>query len=283
MLRQPLSLNPTEARVLTQCSLHYHFARQTAPPLDPIKMVFDQLVRQAIQHLHTTGGPARLSLEQCLASLTHPPQIDNSPPDSPPVPKTIFTPSPPLIDQVRPIIEKYYHRLKQDWAKLIAANETLELSLAVTKISVILNGTVDRLDRTRDDGILAILFRTEAGPLPKAEALRADLAMTIYHALVAANYPAKRPVRLQEWWLQLDRGVTIELSEDEYRQNLARLREPVQALAQGEVRAKPGLHCESCYFKRHGCPVYANQNSPDDLATIPPAGKISPRQWIFKI
>ncbi|MBI1877835.1 MAG: PD-(D/E)XK nuclease family protein, partial [Chloroflexi bacterium] len=140
------------------------------------------------------------------------------------------------------------------------------------------------LDQTSDGGILAILFRTEAGPLPAAADLREDHAMTIYHALVAANYPNKRPVRLQEFWLQLDQSVTIELSEDEYRYNLSQLREPIQALARGQVRARPGLHCEVCPFKHRGCPVYAHeQNEADDLSASPPAGKISPRQWIFTI
>ena len=181
------------------------------------------------------------------------------------------------------MIENYYHRLAHDWAQVIAGNELLELKLSLAGIPVTLEGTVDRLDRTRDGGILAIFFRTEAGPLPLPADLLDDPALTLYHALVAANYPHKRPVRLQEWWLQLNQGVTIELSEAEYRHNLGLLREPIQALARSEVRARPGLHCEACYFKQHGCPVYAHQNNPDDLAAAPPAGKISSRQWTFKI
>ena len=111
--------------------------------------------------------------------------------------------------------------------------------------------------------------------------------MTIYHSLVAATYPLKRPVRLQELWLRENKNVTIELSEDEYRRNLSELREPVQALARGEVMARPGLHCDVCPFKHRGCPVYAHevtdQDEVDDLASPPPGGKIPPRKWIFKI
>jgi hypothetical protein len=111
--------------------------------------------------------------------------------------------------------------------------------------------------------------------------------MTIYHALVAATYPLKRPVRIQEWWLQLDQNVVLELSEDEYRRNLSDLREPIQALARGEVMARPGLHCDSCPFKYRGCPVYAHetgqQNLTDEFAPLPQRGKIHSRKWIFKI
>ena len=167
---------------------------------------------------------------------------------------------------------------------MIAGNETLELKISIGGVPVALHGTIDRLDKTSDGGILAILFRSEAGPLPSPTDLRQDHTMTMMHALVAANYPSKRPVRLQEFWLQLDQNVTIELSEEEYRQNLVQLREPIQGLARGQVRARPGLHCEVCPYKHRGCPVYAHeQNEADDLSASPPAGKISPRQWTFKI
>jgi RecB family exonuclease len=183
-----------------------------------------------------------------------------------------------------PMLQRYYHRLEHDWPRLRAGNELLQLKITLAGIPIQLTGTIDRLDHTSDGGILAILFRTQAGPLPSPTDLRQDHAMTIYHALVAANYPTKRPVRLQELWLPLDQSVTIELSEEEYRQQLSELREPIRDLARGQVRASPGLPCESCPFKQQGCPVYAHeQNPPDDLASAPPAGKMSPRKWIFKV
>jgi hypothetical protein len=123
--------------------------------------------------------------------------------------------------------------------------------------------------------------------VPTEDQLRNNHAMTIYHALVAATYPLKRPVRLQEMWLQPDQRVTIELSEDEYRQKLSDLREPVQALTRGEVMARPGHHCDTCPFQYHGCPVYrheeTNPNEDDDFASPPGDGKMSPRKWVFKI
>jgi hypothetical protein len=88
-------------------------------------------------------------------------------------------------------------------------------------------------------------------------------------------------------WLQPDQSVTIELSEDEYRYILSDLREPVKALARGEVMARPGLHCDSCAFKHRGCPVYAHeaddQDEVDDLVPPPQRGKIPARKWVFKI
>ncbi|MBE7553306.1 MAG: PD-(D/E)XK nuclease family protein [Anaerolineales bacterium] len=253
-------LTPAEARILANCSLHYYFDQQTGvSSLDAAHVALDEAIREAVQALHAAGGPARLSLEQYLAG-----QADQ------------------LL--LRPILERYYQRLAQDWRQMIAGNETLELKITIGGIPVLLRGIVDRLDKTSDGGILAVLFRTEPGPLPDAAELRQDQAMTMFHALVAANYPHKRPVRLQEAWLQLDQSVTIELSEEEYRQNLVQLREPIQALARGQVRARPGLHCELCPFKHRGCPVYAHeQNDEVDLASTPLEGKIPRRQWTFKI
>lgn len=258
MINQPIPLTPIEVRVLARCPLHYHFLQQvTRPEPDPL----DALVREIIQLLHRAGGPSRMSLAECLQ------QAGNEP-------------------AARLMVEKYYHRLAQDWSKIIAVNETMTLKISIAGVPLLLKATVDRLDKTSDGGILAVLFRTESGPRPSEATFRQDHAVTIYHALVAASYPLKRPVRLQELWLQLDESLTIELSEDEYRRNLSDLREPVKALARGEVMARPGLHCESCPFKRRGCPVYLpetnDQEEPDNLVQPPQHGKI-PRQWIFKI
>ena len=259
MMKQPIPLTPAKVRVLVRCPLHYHFLQQspTNGP-DPV----DRAAREAIRQLHAAGGPARLSLADCLKQL----------PDQP---------------AARSMVERYYHHLEQDWSGMIAGNETMQLRISIGRVSLALQATVDRLDKTSDGGILAILFRTEDGPLPAAADLKKDHAITIYHALVAATYPLKRPVRIQEWWLRPDQRITIELSEEAYRRNLSDLREPVKALARSEVMARPGLHCETCTFKYRGCPVYAHeeasQDSGDDLVPSPQRGKISARKWVFKI
>jgi RecB family exonuclease len=263
MMKQPIPLTPIDVRVLALCPLYYHFLQQKpAQQTDPEQDKLDKQLRKIIQQLHAAGGPARLSLEECLRKAGRNPST-------------------------RKMIEHYYRRLEQDWPQMIAGNESMQLKISIGGVSLLLQGTVDRLDKTSDGGILVILFRTEAGPLPTTNDLRNDHAITIYHALVAATYPLKRPVRLQEMWLQLEQSVTIELSEDEYRQKLGDLREPVQALARGEVMARPGHHCDSCPFQYHGCPVYTQDDAPqaedDDFALFPPDGKIPPRKWIFKI
>lgn len=263
MVTQPIPLTPTQVRVLALCPLHYHFLQQKpTAQLEPAQAAVDEMVRQTIQLLHATGGPAKLSLRACLARVSQ-------------------------HRSARQMVERYYRRLENDWASMIASNETMALRISIAGVSLALEATVDRLDKTSDGGILAILFRTEPGPVPTAAALRRDHALTIYHSLVAATYPLKRPVRLQELWLQANESVTIELSEEEYRRNLSDLREAVVALARGEVMARPGLHCDVCPFKHHGCPVYAhevdNPDPADEFDLPPPDGKMSPRKWIFKI
>jgi len=259
MVKQPIPLTPHEVRVLAQCPLHYHFLQQKA--LKQPDVALDNLVRETIQQLHAAGGPARLPLEACLKPVAGQPQA-------------------------RQMLESYYHHLEQDWPHMIAGNETIELKISLGGVSLLLTGTIDRLDKTSDGGILAIFFRADAGPLPDSADLRGNHALTIYHLLTAATYPLKRPVRLQEWWLALNQKVTIELSEEEYRRQLSDLREPAQALARGEVMARPGLHCDTCFFKHHGCPVYTHETAPnnaEDLASPLADGKIPSRKWIFKI
>ena len=293
-MNQPIHLTPNEVRVLAKCPLHYHFLQQKRPDsVDSDQVATDRLVRDTIQNLHAAGGPGRLSLRACLQTV----QTNRA---------------------ARQMVERYYRNLERDWADLIASNETMQLRISLGGVSLNLAATIDRLDKTSDGGILAILFRTDTRPPPTAASLRRDHSFTIYHSLVAATYPLKRPVRLQELWLRSNESVTIELSEDEYRRNLSDLREPVQGLARSEVMARPGLHCDTCAFKYHGCPVYAHevptsteaptstevnilaetsdssqdqqdrppsdatQADPDNFAPSPPDGKI-PRKWVFKI
>jgi hypothetical protein len=264
MPKQPIPLTPEDVSILIRCPLHYHFSQQKSVlPLEvSSEAAIDRLVREAIQRLHAAGGPGRMSLEDCLVGVAG-------------------------LPPAQEMITNYYRRLQQDWPRVIATNETITLRISIAGVPLNLSGTVDRLDRTRDGGILAILFRTGQGALPTPADLFENPAMTIYHALVAATYPLKRPVRLQELWLQPNQEVTIELSEEEYRQNLSRLREPVQALARGEVMARPGLHCDVCPFKYRGCPVYAHdpdaETEGDDFESPGSGGKMSRRQWIFKI
>jgi hypothetical protein len=264
MIRQPLSLTPPEVRVLTRCSLHYHFLQQgSSPQKESARATIDKAVRETIQYLHAAGGPGRQSLAQCLTRVAAYPEAEL-------------------------MLENYYRCLERDWSQIMASNEAMTLKIHLAGVSLALNATIDRLDKTSDGGILAILLRTDSDPLPGLEDFRDDPAVTIYHALAASSYPLQRPVRIQALWLFHDEALTVELSEDEYRQNLGLLREPIQTLARGEVMARPGLHCDSCPFKYRGCPVYARNDGDPDSETddfVPPAsgGNISERKWIFKI
>lgn len=257
MTAQPIHLTPDEVEILIQCPLHFHFCRQESESTDPAAEL-ERLVRDSIHHLHAQGGPGRVSLRRCLAPIQH-------------------------HRAAQKLVERYYLRLRQDWASMIASNESLALKITIAGVPLQLDATVDRLNTTPDGGIVATLIRTQAAPPPDDSQHRSSPKFTVYHALVATAYPLKRPVRIQELWLQPNREITIELSEAEYRQNLGRLREPVQGLARGQVRARPGLHCDHCPYKHAGCPVYAHHNSPDNFDSPSPDGKIHPRQWLFEI
>ncbi|GAB4461318.1 MAG: hypothetical protein Kow0031_40510 [Anaerolineae bacterium] len=257
MTTQPIHLTPEEVEILIQCPLHYHFRRQEAGPPDDAAEL-EQLVRESAHDLHAQGGPGRVSLRRCLAPLQH-----------------------HLAAQV--LVERYYLGLRHDWASTIASNEALALTITIARVAIQLHTTVDRLNSTGDGGIVAVLIRTGAEAPADEARHRNSPRFTIYHALVASAYLHKRPVRIREMWLAAGRDITIELSEAEYRDNLSRLREPVLGLSRGQVRARPGLHCDSCPYKPAGCPVYAHHNSPDDFDSPPPDGKIQPRQWLFDV
>jgi RecB family exonuclease len=259
MARKPIPLTPTEVNVLLHCPLHYHFLQQNTPQPHGDETGFDRRVRRTLDKLHAAGGPSRLPLAKYLAPVAHYPAA-------------------------KQMAEQYFHRLRHDWKQVMATNEGLSLRISIAGVPLLLHGTVDRLDQTRDGGILAILFCTETCPPPPIEQLRNNPANTIFHALVAAAYPLKRPVRIQQLWLYPDQALTVELSEEEYRANLGQLREPVRALARGEINARPGLHCDTCPFKHNGCPVYSQseQTEADDFDSPPSDGKIQSRTWIFK-
>jgi RecB family exonuclease len=254
MVSQPITLLPEDVAILVECPLHYHFQRQQTNPTPGDDL--EPVVRQIIHQLHAAGGPYRVSLRRCLAPLQHQPVAQR-------------------------LVERYYTRLRQEWTGVIASNETLELKITIAGVGLRLEATPDRLSQADDGGISVVLIHTGSSPLPPATELRRNPANTIYHALVATAYPLKRPVRIQELWLQHDQAVTIELTEEEYRHNLSRLREPVRDLARGQVQARPGHHCDRCPFKSQGCPVYAHDES--DFETHRSDGTITNREWVYNI
>ena len=103
MVKQPIPLTPTEVRVLARCPLHYHF-RQQSVRLE--SNLVETLVRETIQQLHAAGGPARISLAECLRQVEHQPTA-------------------------RLMVEKYYARLTRDWSNTIAVNETMALRISI--------------------------------------------------------------------------------------------------------------------------------------------------------
>jgi hypothetical protein len=261
-------LTPNGLRILAKCPLHYHFRQQHPQTgLSDEDLAVDVLLRETLRALHVKGGPQRLNLPSTLDLLTGLARQEGILDDA-------------VLRTVRQAVAAYHRRLRQDWARMLASNETLHLQLKLGQATIALEAEIDRLDRTADQGIAATEFKTGQGPAPDEEALAADPGTTALHALVAAAYPAKRPVRVRQWWLRLDRVVEVELSETEYRRNLGVLPGPVQALVQGEIVARPGLHCEVCPFKYAGCPIYAHEVPPESPQS-PAQTATSTRSWDF--
>lgn len=258
----PPSFTPIELALLVDCSLQYHFWRQTALPL---QITPASAVLETIQRLHAAGGPQRKNLPATLRDLAE------------------LTPAGDPRDQAvaRQMIANYHRRLREEWPGVIAANEQLSLSISLPRGTFLCETVIDRIDREADGGVTAIELITIAGPVEPFSA-EDNIEATMRHALTAAAYPHKRPVRLSRKWLWHDQAQLLQLAEQEYRRNLQRVKERVIAWLGGEILARPGLHCQTCAFKYNGCPLYLTENPQDDRSDLPkrpPPATLSQREW----
>jgi hypothetical protein len=227
--------------MLYDCSLQLHFWRQV-PDENLLDDPLEVSVLQSIRRLHTAGGPHRLNLPATLRHLE-----DELAAFAPLEASTQLT--------ARQMVALYHRRLRHEWPTVIASDERLTLTLKFRGQNVACQGVIDRVDQADDGGVTAVLFMLNPSepptPIPPT-----DLHATLTHALLAAAYPHKRPVRLRYMWLYHNQSSLTQLSETQFRQNIDRLRPRVQAWLKGEVLARPGLHCEACPFQYNGCPIY---------------------------
>ncbi len=199
-------------------------------------------VLKTIQQLHATGGPYRLNLPKTLRSLD--PHV---PPD--------LQQDVAFVTTARQMLANYHRRLRDEWSKVIASNETLGLTIRLGRQTIRCEAMIDRVDQEVDGGVTAVEFIMTTEALPDDLSLD-DVETTLRHALVAAAYPNKRPVRIKQLWLYHNRDLSLELTEKHYRQNLSQIKERMQTWLEGEVLARPGLHCDFCPFQDYGCPIY---------------------------
>lgn len=260
-------LTPRGLRLLAQCPLHFHFEQQSPlAGLSDEDREIDQWLRSTLHALHAQGGPQRLNLPAVLNLLAAQVGAEGAQPGA-------------SLILARQVVAAYHRRLRGEWAQMLASNETLRLQLRLGRATVSLTAEIDRLDRADDGGITATEFVTGPGPAPDPLSLATDPGITAFHALAAAAYPTKRPVRVRQLWLRLDQTVEVELSEAEYRRNLSALRAPVEALVEEEFVARPGVHCEVCPFKYKGCPIYLHETPPEAPAPGPKPKSV--RTWSF--
>lgn len=241
------TFTPAELASMVDCSLQYHFWRQSANhPPDPLNTV----VLDTIQHLHAGGGPNRLNLPATLRFLAS--QLANSP-----------SQDQNLITAARQMVATYHRRLRDEWPRIIAANELLTLNIALKRTPIRCEMVIDRVDKEDDGGISAIRLITDTEPM--SDFLPEEtIEATMWHALIAAAYPGKRPVRLVKRWLFHNQEERLQLTENAYRQNLEKIKNRANLYLEGEILARPGSHCEVCPFQYNGCPIYLHESEEDD-------------------
>jgi hypothetical protein len=229
------------------CTLQQHFWQQLPPQEEAMP---EDAVLKTIQHLHARGGPQRLNLpatlryvEGLLATTT----VNRQ-----------------QLSAARQMVAAYHRRLRKEWTQVIASNELLTLNIRLRQGWIQIEAVVDRLDKGANDEINAINFITHTGPVSDL-AQSKSIEATMLHALTAAAYPHKRPVRVSYRWLQHNQEQTLQLTERQYRENLAQMKQRVEAWLDGEIMARPGLHCEECPFKHQGCPIYPAEDESLDL------------------
>ena len=244
---QPAVFSPADLAAITDCTLKFHFFRQTMATAfeeSPLEAV----VLQTINHLHASGGPHRLNLPATLRAMAQ------------------FVPESharnvPLHATARQMVASYHRRLRGEWPHIIASQESMALAIRLSTGSIRVEAAIDRVDKAADGGVTAIQFVPWPSPIPEID-LETDIETTILHALVAANYPEKRPVRITYLWLYHNQTLSVELTEKTFRQNIERMRRRVAAWQAGEIVAQPGPYCDQCPFQYQGCPVFLHDVSP---------------------
>jgi RecB family exonuclease len=188
------------------------------------------------------------------------------------------------------MVANYHRRLKDEWAGVIASNEYMTLNIRLRGAAVKAEAVIDRLDKESDGGITAVKLIASPQAAPE-DPLSTPIELTIYHALVAAAYPQKRPVRIRYLRLYHNKEETVELTETQYRQNLEKMRARLQAWLGGEVLARPGPYCDLCPFQYRGCPIYPDESpekpaedlsGPSLPATLSPRNRYSQEAFDFE-
>ena len=247
MVSQSLILTPLEVNRITMCTLQQHFWQQLPPQEEAMS---EEAALKTIQRLHAKGGPQRLNLPTTLR------YVENL--------LAVVKANRQQLNAARQAIAAYHRRLRNEWTQVIASNELLTMNIRVRQGWIQIEAVVDRLDKGAGDEINAINFITHSGPVSDLSQNRAVEA-TMLHALVAAAYPHRRPVQVSYRWLYHNQEQRLQLTERQYRENLAQIKERVEAWLDGEILARPGLHCEECPFKHQGCPIYPAEDEPPDL------------------
>ena len=253
MAQLPL-YSPTDLNHITDCTLKYSFFEQVDPLLtDNVTEdeYLETVVLKTIQHLHASGGPFRLNLPATLRTLERAIreyEVENN----------------SAYVAARQMVATYHRQLKAEWPNVIASNERMELTIRLPRNALQVEDVIDRVDKMPDGGITGVKFILSTEPLP-LQIPDSSIETTILHALIAAAYPGRRPVRLKYLFLFQNQTETIELTENQFRQNLAKMKSRVQAWLDGEILARPGPYCEACPFQYEGCPLFYQADQVSDI------------------
>ncbi|MEM7029262.1 MAG: PD-(D/E)XK nuclease family protein [Chloroflexota bacterium] len=270
MAQLPL-YSPTDLNHITDCTLKYSFFQQLdaashdAVGFDEVLYIdetsssnnlLEMAVLKTIQHLHASGGPFRLNLPSALRALG---QYFSE----------LKVQGKGDYVLARQIVANYHRQLKTEWVNVIASNELMTLTIRLRYQTIQAEAIIDRVDKAADGGITGVKFILSPDRTPDDIGLN-TIETTILHALIAATYPNRRPVRLK--YVQLDHPQTknIELNEKEFRQNWAKMKARVQAWLDGEILARPGPYCDRCPFQYQGCPLFTAPEIDGDSEEIEP-------------
>lgn len=257
MAKLPI-FSPTDLGAITDCTLKFHFLQQPTNVSPTEVAPLKEVVLETINYLHAAGGPYRLNLPTILRHLRQ-------------IIPAILQDEVAFNTTARQLVANYHRGLKADWAKVIASREPMRLTIRLQQGGIRAEAIIDRVDKEEDGGITAIKFIAAPHPIPET-GLEDDIETTVLHALVAAAYPDKRPVRVKYLWLYHNQEAVVELAEKAYRRNLDKLKKRVQAWQRGEILARPGSYCDSCPFQYQGCPIYLNESAEEPVEyPIPPS------------
>ena len=149
----------------------------------------------------------------------------------------------------RNMLANYFKTFHSKTLKILDLEKSFKIKIGSGE-DVFINGKIDRLDSTSQDGIEIIDYKT--GKLQEEKKLKNSLQLSIY--LLAATdkglYNKKlSDVSLTFYYLQANQKITVDQTEETLQKAKENILEAVENIKSEKFKPKKGPACDFCQFK----------------------------------